>query len=128
MKYLKSYKIFEDSEEESNTLLDEIKDTLIPLLDKKYNTECKFIDSGDGIFTIFISPNGSSRYSRVEFNFSDIKNEIEFTLNFLSDQGYNNYTCTISYEIDRYLPTLVNINKLPDDNFKIVNLNLIIRK
>lgn len=84
MKYIHSYKLFE-----SIINIDEIQEILLPISDKGFKVEVRetsgiFYDVNDNYQIYITKPtNPHSARVSVDFNYSDIKEDLEFSINYI---------------------------------------------
>lgn len=83
MKYIHSYKLFE-----SIINIDEIQEILLPISDKGFKVEVRetsgiFYDVNDNYQIFITKPVNSSVRMSEDFNYSEIKEDLEFSINYI---------------------------------------------
>jgi hypothetical protein len=82
MKHLKSYKLFESSEELDYNLIEEIKEILLPFSDMDMKVSCDYIDDGNGIGLNIMT------LKEKAFDINDYKSDIDALLSYMKEKSW----------------------------------------
>lgn len=83
MKYLKSYKLFESTEDLDYTLIEEIKEILLPFSDMDMKVSCDYIDNGNGIALNVMTSKEKA------FDINDYKSDIDALLSYMKEKSWS---------------------------------------
>ncbi len=82
MKHLKSYKVFESTEDLDYNLIEEIKEILLPFSDMGMKVSCDYIDDGNGIGLNIMTSKEKA------FDINDYKSDIDALLSYMKEKSW----------------------------------------
>ena len=82
MKYLKSYKLFESTEDLDYTLIEEIKEILLPFSDMSMKVSCDYTDNGNSISINIMT------LKEKAFDINDYKSDIDALLSYMKENNW----------------------------------------